>query len=76
MAYKSNGRKYGSTIQHELIFLFIRSYFKGVDLGYLTKDPAAYHDPHVCDKYVKKAAGKRTHKAHGSRRLGHARRSH
>lgn len=52
------------------------SYFKGVDLGYLTKDPAAYHDPHVCDKYVGKTVGKRTHKAHASRRLGHSRRSH
>jgi len=29
------------------------SYFKGVDLGYLTKDPAAYNDPNVCEKYVK-----------------------
>ena len=29
-----------------------RSYFKGIELGYLTKDPAAYHDPNVCAPYI------------------------
>ncbi|KAF8914461.1 glycoside hydrolase family 5 protein [Mucidula mucida] len=28
------------------------SYFKGVDEGYLTRDPAEVHDPHVCDPYM------------------------
>ncbi|KAL0959213.1 hypothetical protein HGRIS_014492 [Hohenbuehelia grisea] len=28
-----------------------RSYFEGVRRGYLTKDAAALHDPHVCDPY-------------------------
>ncbi|KAF9653334.1 glycoside hydrolase family 5 protein [Thelephora ganbajun] len=29
------------------------SYYKGVELGYLTEDPAAYNDPNVCAGYVK-----------------------
>jgi len=30
-----------------------RSYYKGVELGYLTKDPSVYHDPDVCAPYIK-----------------------
>lgn len=29
------------------------SYYKGIELGYLTEDPAAYHDPNVCKNYTK-----------------------
>jgi len=28
------------------------SYYKGIELGYLTEDPAAYHDPDVCAPYT------------------------
>jgi len=35
-----------------------RSYYKVIELGYLTKDPAAYHDPNVCAKYIKPPAPK------------------
>jgi len=28
------------------------SYYKGIELGYLTEDPAAYHDPDVCAPYI------------------------
>ncbi|KAL0576743.1 hypothetical protein V5O48_005233 [Marasmius crinis-equi] len=30
------------------------SYLDGLRRGYFTKDPSAYHDPHVCDPYVGK----------------------
>lgn len=36
----------------KLIFHFLRSYYKGIELGYLTEDPAAYHDPNVCVPYI------------------------
>ncbi|PFH54352.1 glycoside hydrolase family 5 protein [Amanita thiersii Skay4041] len=29
------------------------SYFEGLKRGYLTRDPAAVHNPHVCDQYMK-----------------------
>ncbi|KAF8651858.1 hypothetical protein AX16_004632 [Volvariella volvacea WC 439] len=29
------------------------SYYEGLRRGYLTKDPSQYHDPHVCDAYVR-----------------------
>jgi hypothetical protein len=35
-------------IELKLIIHFARSYYKGIELGYLTRDPAAYHDPDVC----------------------------
>jgi len=40
-----------------------RSYYKVIELGYMTKDPAAYFDPNVCAKYIKPKppAGKRQH---------------
>jgi hypothetical protein len=28
------------------------SYYKGIELGYLTEDPAAYHNPDVCAPYI------------------------
>jgi aryl-phospho-beta-D-glucosidase BglC (GH1 family) len=28
------------------------SYLEGVEMGFLTKDPAAYHDPNVCAPYI------------------------
>lgn len=28
-----------------------RSYFEGVKRGFLTKDPSAYFNSHVCDSY-------------------------
>ena len=31
---------------------FLRSYFEGLDRGYLTKDPSQYNDPNVCDPYI------------------------
>ena len=41
-----------SFIGPKLIPRHHRSYFKGVELGYLTEDPAAYHDPDVCAPYI------------------------
>ena len=29
-----------------------RSYFEGLRRGYLTKDPAAFHNPDVCEPYI------------------------
>jgi len=29
------------------------SYLKGVELGYFTEDPSQFHDPRVCDPYIK-----------------------
>jgi len=40
----------------KLIFNLLRSYFKGVELGYFTKNPAKYHNRKVCDKYKKRQA--------------------
>ncbi|KAF9779204.1 glycoside hydrolase family 5 protein [Thelephora terrestris] len=31
------------------------SYYKGIEVGYLTEDPSAYHDPNVCKNYTKPA---------------------
>ena len=36
----------------ELTLCLSRSYYKGIELGYLTEDPAAYHDPDVCAPYI------------------------
>ena len=41
-------------VELELIFRLPRSYYKGVEIGYLTKDPAALNNPRVCDPYIKK----------------------
>ena len=30
----------------------LRSYMEGIKRGYLTLDPTAFNDPHVCDPYV------------------------
>jgi hypothetical protein len=32
--------------------LLYRSYFEGLDRGYLTPDPSQYHDPNVCAPYL------------------------
>ena len=37
----------------KLTIHFARSYYKGIELGYLTEDPAAYHDLNVCAGYIK-----------------------
>ena len=53
-ACKSNGTEtYHLPFQLILTVHVTRSYYKGVELGYLTEDPAAYHDIHVCDPYIK-----------------------
>ena len=39
-------------VELKLILRFTRSYYKGIELGYLTEDPAAYHDPNVCVPYI------------------------
>lgn len=36
----------------KLIPCYHRSYYKGIELGYLTEDPAAYHNPDVCAPYI------------------------
>ena len=40
------------SVELKLIPHFARSYYKGIELGYLTEDPAAYHDPDVCAPYT------------------------
>lgn len=40
-------------VGRKLTLHFYRSYYKVIDLGYMTKDPAAYFDPNVCAKYIK-----------------------
>ena len=32
--------------------VFLRSYLEGVEMGFLTKNPAGYHDPNVCAPYI------------------------
>ena len=39
-------------IELKLIVHFARSYYEGIERGYLTEDPAAYHDPNVCAGYI------------------------
>ena len=39
-------------VKLKLIPHFARSYYKGIEFGFLTVDPAAYHDPHVCAPYI------------------------
>ena len=39
-------------VELKLIPRFARSYFKAIELGYFTEDPAAYHDPNVCAPYT------------------------
>jgi len=45
------GNAFVSSSCHNSSFL-TRSYYKGIELGYLTEDPAAYHDPNVCKPYI------------------------
>ena len=37
----------------ELTIYPARSYYKGIELGYLTEDPAVYHNPDVCVGYIR-----------------------
>jgi len=39
-------------VEPKLIHHLARSYYKGIELGYLTEDPAAYHDPNVCVPWI------------------------
>lgn len=39
-------------VELKLTHRLSRSYYNGIDIGYLTKDPAAYNDPNVCDPYI------------------------
>lgn len=50
MACKGNGEGIDCGLVGPKLILF-RSYYKGIELGYLTEDPAAYHDPDVCAPY-------------------------
>jgi len=53
MACKGNGVEVNCLfVEVKLILHLVRSYFKGVELGYLTEDPAAYNDPNVCAPYT------------------------
>lgn len=45
------GMKYWVVIL-KFILRLPRSYLKAVELGYLTEDPTAYHDPDVCVPYI------------------------
>ena len=54
MARKGNGTgKYYLFAETALILNLPRSYYKGIELGYLTEDPAALHNPNVCAEYIK-----------------------
>lgn len=32
--------------------IWARSYLEGVKMGFLTENPAGYHDPNVCAPYI------------------------
>ena len=48
----SSGMQACLSVELKLTPHFARSYYKGIELGYLTEDPAAYHDPNVCAPYI------------------------
>jgi len=53
MACKGNGVEVNClSVEPKLIIHLLRSYYKGIELGYFTEDPAAYHDPNVCAPYA------------------------
>ena len=53
VASKTNGeRMHRPFVGPKLTAHLPRSYFKVIELGYMTEDPAAYHDPDVCVPYI------------------------